>query len=229
MLAIDDLSIRLWCTCERASIHLDGVRHQSLRAQMADYQASSPKSLRPKSKGLAHFHLNESHCGSSFSLDAVHASAFPLMSYLPHELKKLAETQVRRHEPLVTLATSTVERVCVVELNYPQHFNAIEFELVSDLVDALLFFGRMPNVVSLVLEGNGPHFCIGAYPYAEADEVSASSVNQLVFMSRGISCLRRHPVVSAVHGILVGGGIALCTSTSVMCAPSFQASPLVAV
>ncbi|KAL1524553.1 hypothetical protein AB1Y20_019445 [Prymnesium parvum] len=123
----------------------------------------------------------------------------------------------RTAPPLVTLGVDDESGVAVITLNNVSHFNAIEYDLTMDLVEAMDFVTSYVAAKGVVLQGNGPHFCIGAYPHAKLDESSADwFVSKIVSMALGVASLgtRDIRVISAVHGSLLGGGIALCTNTN---------------
>jgi enoyl-CoA hydratase len=103
-------------------------------------------------------------------------------------------------------------------LNRPERLNAINFELVSELHDALDHIASDESCKVIVLTGSGRAFCsgldlkdwgappkVGGHPHR-----TAGSTGQ-AFMSSLTTHLRRTPqiVVASVNGPAYGGGFAL--------------------
>ena len=75
----------------------------------------------------------------------------------------------------------------------------------------------------ILLQGKGPHFCVGANPYLGAQAVARSIAGSVAIVNEtivGFFALRAlaSPIVAAVHGTLVGGAIAVCLSADVVVA-----------
>ena len=116
----------------------------------------------------------------------------------------------------------TADGVAVLELNDPSRYNAETPELLAALrarvmeVDALVNEGK---VKSLVLQGVGPHFCTGAWAPDQSNDFlpgfgSVDNIGSLDLVAEAseIALLIRNlpvPTFAAVHGTLVGGGLAL--------------------
>ena len=71
------------------------------------------------------------------------------------------------------------------------------------------------GVASMVLQGAGQHFSVGGNPYYGSTGPSITPgglVNSLRELYDGFLQLRTlpHPITCAVHGTLVGGGVAGC-------------------
>ncbi len=94
------------------------------------------------------------------------------------------------------------EEVAVVTLNRPAKRNAIDEQTLAELDAA---FSSLPREArAVVLTGKGPHFCAGL-DLKEHHDKERTAVD---FM-RGI------PVVAALHGAVVGGGLELAAATHV--------------
>ncbi len=108
--------------------------------------------------------------------------------------------------------------VTLLRMNRPERLNAINFELVSELHDALDDIAADDSCKVIVLTGTGRAFCSGldlkewGVPPAVGDHPQrrAGSTGQS-FMSSLTSHLRRTPqiVVASVNGPAFGGGFAL--------------------
>ncbi len=108
--------------------------------------------------------------------------------------------------------------VALLRMNRPERLNAINFELVSELHDALDDFAADDSCKVIVLTGSGRAFCSGldlkewGVPPAVGDHPQrrAGSTGQS-FMSSLTAHPRRTPqiVVASVNGPAFGGGFAL--------------------
>jgi enoyl-CoA hydratase/carnithine racemase len=110
-----------------------------------------------------------------------------------------------------TVLVDVAEGVATVSLNRPARLNAINAQLVSDLHQAMRDVQERPDVSAIVLGGEGRAFCAGddlTDMKGEFADVTlfASMVDQLQDISRLI-VLGPKPVVAAVHGWAVGGGL----------------------
>ena len=108
-------------------------------------------------------------------------------------------------------------RVAIVELHDPKRSNTMTAELSEDMsVAAASVLRYSGTVCSVVLQGAGSHFSVGGNPYAlkgAAIALGAMSF-QTRFAYEGFFQLRdmQLPIVCAVHGKLIGGGIAIMMS-----------------
>ncbi|MDP4689837.1 MAG: enoyl-CoA hydratase/isomerase family protein [Candidatus Nanopelagicales bacterium] len=110
-----------------------------------------------------------------------------------------------------TVLTQDRGPVRIVTLNRPERLNAITVELVQDLLAALTEADGDPSVRVVVLTGAGRAFCAGDDLHEYADQASSRETTQayveaLQQVTRGIM-LGRVPVVGAIHGWAVGGGL----------------------
>jgi enoyl-CoA hydratase len=123
---------------------------------------------------------------------------------------------------MATSASVTVEAVetgiRVVTLNRPDRLNAIDFDLVVDLHDALDEIAADPTVKVAVLTGAGRGFCAGldlkdhgSPPPPGGHRHLHAGIDGQTFMSNLTVHLRDVPavVIAAVNGPAFGGGLAL--------------------
>lgn len=100
-----------------------------------------------------------------------------------------------------------------ITLNRPAVRNALSAELVAGIGDGLDRAGRDPGVRSVVIAGNGPMFCAGAdlkmvlgqLPENGSLAEFLSSVARLCERIAG----QPKPVIAAVHGDVIAGGLEL--------------------
>lgn len=109
-------------------------------------------------------------------------------------------------------------RVAIVTLNRPERLNALSMPLIHELYDAFEAFNRDEDIGVIVLTGEGRAFCAGLdvqdwqHPEPPATGEPASYRSQL----RWLEMMRRSkPVVVAVNGLAVGGGITLILSCDI--------------
>jgi len=106
--------------------------------------------------------------------------------------------------------------------------NALSFDAFRLLGDLFLDLGQREDVQAIILTGEGRAFCAGlsldtvlrpdgtsASP-AEVDEAFVTAVNRL--MSVMLSCPK--PLVSAVNGVVAGGGLGIALTADLVLAAS---------
>ncbi len=117
--------------------------------------------------------------------------------------------------------------IAIVSLNRPTKRNALNDGLIIAIRDA---FQNLPDSVrAAVIHGNGDHFSAGL----DLSELSERDAAEGVFHSRmwhhALDCVEqgRVPVVAALHGAVVGGGLELASACHVRVADesTFYALP----
>lgn len=116
-------------------------------------------------------------------------------------------------------------RVGVLRLNKPRALNALCAVMATQLMEALQRAAANPEVGAVLLTGNGRAFCAGSdlsvaapvpglSPSERGDLMLSRYFNPIARMIR--SCPK--PVVVAVNGLTVGGGVGLALSGDVVIA-----------
>ena len=105
-----------------------------------------------------------------------------------------------------TIQVETHERVGLVRLNRPQAMNALNNELLTELMDALATFDQDPAIGALVITGSERAFAAGA----DIKEMANSTAIEMLQQNRvgQFDRLRliKKPVIAAVSGWCLGGG-----------------------
>ena len=101
--------------------------------------------------------------------------------------------------------------VATIEIRRPPH-NFFDTALVGQIADALEMLDRQPQCRSIVLAAQGKSFCAGAdfasRPGTGAAAETAGGARHLY--KEAIRLFRtRKPIVAAVHGAAIGGGLGL--------------------
>ena len=131
------------------------------------------------------------------------------------------------HPDLTVSLRGEQAEVAVITLNRPAKRNALNDGLILALRDA---FQNLPKSVrAAVIDGSGDHFCAGL----DLSELSERDASDGVFHSRmwhaALECVEKGtvPVVAALHGAVVGGGLELASACHIRVADesTFYALP----
>jgi enoyl-CoA hydratase len=108
--------------------------------------------------------------------------------------------------------------VCRITLNRPERMNAMSFDTVAPLYDALRQVGADNETWIVVLTGAGRGFCSGLDledhgmpPGCDGLPMSRIAIRAMEYMSNLVPALRAmpQPVIAAVNGPAYGGGLCL--------------------
>jgi enoyl-CoA hydratase/carnithine racemase len=107
------------------------------------------------------------------------------------------------------IAVTLADYVAMVEIQRPPH-NFFDFKLIAQLADAFEALDDEPACRVLVLAAQGKSFCAGAN-FGDGDDASAvERRNTGHLYQEAVRLFRtRKPVVGAIHGPAVGGGLGL--------------------
>jgi enoyl-CoA hydratase len=117
-----------------------------------------------------------------------------------------------------TIVTETRERVGLVRLNRPEARNALNRQLLQELMEALEAFDHDPQIGAMVITGDERAFAAGA----DIREMAEASLVEMLNspMIESFDRIRRikKPVIAAVSGFSLGGGCELALSCDMIVA-----------
>lgn len=120
--------------------------------------------------------------------------------------------------PYETILTETRGRVGLITLNRPQAMNALNNQLMRELMEALESFDNSDSIGAMVLSGNEKAFAAGA----DIKEMAAKSIHQMMDADHiavfGRIRTIRKPVIAAVSGWALGGGCEIALSCDMIVA-----------
>ncbi|MGE5703325.1 MAG: enoyl-CoA hydratase-related protein [Clostridia bacterium] len=116
------------------------------------------------------------------------------------------------------LQVTVEETVGIIALNRPKVFNALNLQLVDELVAELERMDRDPSIRVIVVTGNDKAFAAGAdiNEMAEDSAISILKKNQFAVWDR-ITLISK-PIIAAVSGFALGGGCELMMSCDMVVA-----------
>ncbi len=117
-----------------------------------------------------------------------------------------------------TILVETHHRVGLVQLNRPQALNALNNQLVGELMEALTVLDGDVSVGAVVITGNERAFAAGAdiKEMADASAVEMLSMDHISLFDRIMNI--KKPVIAAVSGWCLGGGNELAMSCDLIIA-----------
>jgi enoyl-CoA hydratase/carnithine racemase len=109
------------------------------------------------------------------------------------------------------------QRIATVTLNRPEARNGYTVRMADELADALDRADRDENVRVVVLAGNGKDFCVGADLSGGGFDFEATDGPGPQWQEPAGRCSKRifemnKPVIAAIQGAAVGGGITITLS-----------------
>lgn len=120
--------------------------------------------------------------------------------------------------PYEMILTETRGKVGLVTLNRPQAMNALNNQLMRELMDALEAFDKEASVGAMVIAGNEKAFAAGA----DIKELANKSIQQMMDQDHiavfGRIRTIRKPVIAAVSGWVLGGGCEIALSCDMIVA-----------
>lgn len=133
------------------------------------------------------------------------------------------------YKTLEIVRKNTDSSVFHLILNRPSQLNALSLDFFDELPEALSSLDQNPDVSVIILSGAGKHFCSGI-DLASLSSISAQASSggdrgrsseglrrRIKSMQAAITAVEecRKPVIAAVHGACIGGGVDLVTACDV--------------
>ncbi|HEX9332705.1 MAG TPA: enoyl-CoA hydratase-related protein [Anaerolineales bacterium] len=120
--------------------------------------------------------------------------------------------------PYEMILAETHGRVGLIILNRPQVMNALNNQLMRELMDALEAFDKNDSIGAMVITGNEKAFAAGA----DIKEMAGKSIQQMMDRDHiavfGRIRTIRKPVIAAVSGWALGGGCEIALSCDMIVA-----------
>ncbi|HEX2989776.1 MAG TPA: enoyl-CoA hydratase-related protein, partial [Anaerolineales bacterium] len=117
-----------------------------------------------------------------------------------------------------TILTETRSRVGLITLNRPKAMNALNNQLMVELMDALDSFDRNDDIRAMVITGNEKAFAAGADIKEMADKSITEMMDSDHIAVFGRIRTIRKPVIAAVSGWALGGGCEVALSCDMIVA-----------
>jgi enoyl-CoA hydratase len=120
--------------------------------------------------------------------------------------------------PYETILTETRGRVGLITLNRPQAMNALNNQLLREIMDALDVYDKDDAIGAMVITGSEKVFAPGADIVEMADKSAQDMVARDPVAIFGRIRTIRKPVIAAVSGYALGGGCELAMSCDMIVA-----------
>lgn len=116
------------------------------------------------------------------------------------------------------ILTETNQRVGLITLNRPRAYNALNYELLTEITQALEFYDADPEIGAIVITGNEKAFAAGA-DITNMVDCSQEEIQKSPFIPafEGILGIKK-PVLAAVSGYCLGGGLELAMACDLIIA-----------
>lgn len=116
------------------------------------------------------------------------------------------------------ITTAVEDQVGIVTLNRPKVLNALNHELMAELVKALEAFDRDDAIRVIVLTGGERAFAAGADIKEMSDETTVTIMDKDQFSTWDRIKNVRKPIIAAVSGYALGGGCELVMNCDIIIA-----------
>ena len=117
-----------------------------------------------------------------------------------------------------TIIVETEGRVGVITLNRPKALNALNTQLMNEVVSAAKAFDIDPGIGAIVLTGSEKAFAAGADIKEMSSKTYSEVVSEAFFGAWDDLSRVRTPIIAAVTGYALGGGCELAMSCDIIIA-----------
>ncbi|KAG8078933.1 hypothetical protein GUJ93_ZPchr0007g4299 [Zizania palustris] len=140
------------------------------------------------------------------------------------------EAELRRgFKALAVTRPDASAAVYEVRLNRPVQLNALSPDAFAEIPRAMALLDRLPSARAVVLSAAGPHFCSGIELGGQGNPLEATSRGSdpvaaaeglrraILEMQAALTAIElcRKPVIAAVHGACVGGGLEIVAACDI--------------
>ena len=117
-----------------------------------------------------------------------------------------------------SILVETIERVAIIRLNRPKAYNALNKELLTELMGALPGFDKDDSIGAILITGSDKAFAAGADISEMADKsaVEMCNLDNISIFDKIMSI--KKPIIAAVSGFCLGGGAELAMSCDMIVA-----------
>jgi enoyl-CoA hydratase len=116
------------------------------------------------------------------------------------------------------ILTETINRVGLITLNRPKSYNALNPQILEELMEALAAFDRQTQIGAMVITGSEKAFAAGA-DISDMVDCSPEEMRQSPFIPTfGLIQKIKKPIIAAVSGYCLGGGAELAMSCDMITA-----------
>ncbi|RPH86209.1 MAG: crotonase/enoyl-CoA hydratase family protein, partial [Deltaproteobacteria bacterium] len=132
---------------------------------------------------------------------------------------------------------SIENNVADVRFNRPEKYNALSFDMIDAMADAINLLSKEPGVRVVVISGEGKSFCAGL----DIENFAAMQAGENKFPNltdryqNRITNIYQHigygwkelpvPVIAAIHGVALGGGLQIALGADIrFCTPDTKFS-----